>query len=124
MSANQKQSETAESSATKISRQSQLLSAQLQSLRERLYEPDAVKTLKTYTSREVAGLLGIAESTLRQMSLDGEGVIPDRHDNGRRAYTLEQVNEIREYLARKRPQEALNFLPRRRGSEKLQVIAV
>lgn len=113
-----------ESSAEKISRQSQLLSAQLQSLRERIYEPNAIKTLKTYTSREVAGLLGIAESTLRQMSLDGEGVIPDRHDNGRRAYTLEQINETREHLARKRPHDALDFLPRRRGSDKLQVIAV
>ncbi|WP_140426929.1 AAA family ATPase, partial [Ensifer aridi] len=56
--------------------------------------------------------------------LDGEGVIPDRHDNGRRAYTLEQINETREHLARKRPHDALDFLPRRRGSDKLQVIAV
>jgi chromosome partitioning protein len=113
-----------ESSADKITRQAKLLSAQLQSLRERLYEPNAIKTLKTYSSREVSGLLGIGESTLRQMSLDGEGVIPDRHDNGRRAYTLEQITEIREHLARKRPQEALDFLPRRRESDKLQVIAV
>lgn len=113
-----------ESSAAKIGRQSQLLSAQLQSLRERLYEPDARKTLKTFTSREAAGLLGIAESTLRQMSLDGEGVIPDRQDNGRRIYTLDQINEIRHHLAKKRPGEALDFLPRRREGDKLQVIAV
>ncbi|MBT9371142.1 plasmid partitioning protein RepA [Rhizobium sp. CSW-27] len=117
-------SEPAESSAIKISRQSQLLSAQLQSIRERLYEPESAKTLKTFTSREVAALLGIAESTLRQMSLDGESVIPDRQDNGRRIYTLAQVNEIREHLANKRPAEALDFLPRRRGDEKLQIIAV
>lgn len=124
MSANQRQIEPAESSAMKISRQSQLLSAQLQSIRERLYEPAAEKTLKTFTSREVAALLGIAESTLRQMSLDGESVIPDRQDNGRRIYTLSQVNQIREHLARKRPADALEFFPRRREGEKLQVIAV
>lgn len=114
----------AESSANKISRQSQLLSAQLQSIRERLYEPEAAKTLKTYTSRDVASLLGIAESTLRQMSLDGESAIPDRQENGRRIYTLSQINQIREHLARRRPAEALNFLPRRREGDKLQVITV
>lgn len=124
MRANPQQIDPAESSATKISRQSQLLSAQLQSIRERLYEPEVAKTLKTFTSREVATLLGIAESTLRQMSLDGESAIPDRQDNGRRIYTLSQVNQIREHLARKRPSEALEFFPRRRDGEKLQVIAV
>ncbi|WP_377297157.1 MerR family transcriptional regulator, partial [Rhizobium sp. SGZ-381] len=101
--------EPPESSALKISRQSKLLSAQLQSIRERLYEPESAKTLKTFTSREVAQLLGIAESTLRQMSLDGEGVIPDRQDNGRRIYTLSQVNQIRAHLANKRPAEGLDF---------------
>jgi chromosome partitioning protein len=116
--------QSTESSADKISRQSQLLSAQLQSIRERLYEPESAKTLKTFTSREVATLLGIAESTLRQMSLDGESAIPDRQDNGRRIYTLSQVNQIREHLARKRPAEALEFFPRRRQGDKLQVIAV
>lgn len=108
----------------KIRRQSQLLSSQLQSIRERLYEPEAAKSLKTFTSREVAALLGIAESTLRQMSLDGESAIPDRQDNGRRIYTLHQVNQIREHLAQKRPNEALVFLPRRRAGDKLQVVAV
>lgn len=116
--------EAGESSAHKIGRQSQLLSAQLQSIRERLYEPNAAKTLKTFTSRETAALLGIAESTLRQMSLDGESAIPERHDNGRRMYTLAQINEIREHLARKRPADALNFVPRRRPGDKLQIIAV
>lgn len=124
MRANQKQTEPLESSASKIRRQSQMLSAQLQSIRERLYEPATAKTLKTFTSREVATLLGIAESTLRQMSLDGESAIPDRQDNGRRIYTLAQVNQIREHLAQKRPAEALEFFPRRREGEKLQVIAV
>ncbi|WP_313613676.1 plasmid partitioning protein RepA [Agrobacterium sp.] len=124
MTANQQRIQPIESSAIKISRQAQLLSAQLQSIRERLYEPEIEKSLKTFTSREVATLLGIAESTLRQMSLDGEGAIPDRQDNGRRIYTLSQVNEIREHLARKRPADALEFLPRRRPGEKLQVIAV
>ncbi|KEQ02957.1 plasmid partitioning protein RepA [Pseudorhizobium pelagicum] len=124
MRAKQQHVQPVESSAVKIRRQSQMLSAQLQSIRERLYEPAAAKTLKTFTSREVAALLGIAESTLRQMSLDGESAIPDRRENGRRIYTLAQVNQIRQHLARKRPAEALQFFPRRQASEKLQVLAV
>lgn len=116
--------QTSESSAAKITRQAQMLSAQLQSLRTHMYPPEAMKSLRTFTSRDVASMLGIAELTLRQMSLDGEGAMPERLENGRRSYTLAQVNELRRYLATKRPVEALDFLPRRRPGEKLQVIAV
>ncbi|MBD9375151.1 plasmid partitioning protein RepA [Rhizobium sp. ARZ01] len=112
------------SSADRIMRHSQLLSAQLQNLRQQMYPPEAMKSLKTFSSKDAAALLGVAESTLRQMSLDGEGVIPDRQDNGRRVYTLAQINEIRTYLANRRPAEALDFLPRRRPGDKLQVLAI
>lgn len=82
--------------------------------------------LKSFTSREAATMVGIAESTLRQMSLDGESVVPELHgkDNRRRAYTLRQINEIREHLAKKRPKDGLQFLPRRRAGEKLQIVAI
>lgn len=113
-----------ESSAEKISRHSALLSRQLQSLREKMYPPEAKKKLKNFSSRDVANLLGIAESSLRQLSLNGEGVIPARLENGRRIYTLEQINDLRKYLADKRPVDALRFDPRRREGDKMQVIAV
>ncbi|OYY88606.1 MAG: plasmid partitioning protein RepA, partial [Rhizobiales bacterium 35-66-30] len=115
-----------EPSLAKITRHSLLLAAQLQALRSQLYPPEAKKSLKTFTSREAASMVGIAESTLRQMSLDGESAVPELHgkDNRRRAYTLTQINEIREHLAHKRPKEALAFLPRRRAGEKLQIIAI
>lgn len=115
-----------EPSLAKITRHSLLLAAQLQALRSQLYPPEAKKSLKTFTSREAASMMGIAESTLRQMSLDGESAVPELHgkDNRRRAYTLTQINEIREHLAHKRPKEALAFLPRRRAGEKLQIIAI
>ena len=115
-----------EESVSKITRHSHLLAAQLQTLRSQMYPPEAKKTLKTFTSREAAMMVGIAESTLRQMSLDGESAAPELHgkDNRRRAYTLAQINEIREHLAKKRPREALDFLPRRRAGEKLQIVAV
>lgn len=115
-----------EESVSKITRHSHLLAAQLQSLRSQMYPPEAKKTLKTFTSREAATMVGVAELTLRQMSLDGESAAPELHgkDNRRRAYTLAQINEIREHLAKKRPKEALDFLPRRRTGEKLQIVAV
>ncbi|MBD0416920.1 plasmid partitioning protein RepA [Oryzicola mucosus] len=113
-----------ESSADKITRQAQMLSAQLQSIRTRMYPPEAMKSLKTFTSREVSSLLGIAESTLRQMSLDGESAIPERQDNGRRIYTLAQINEIRRHLAQKRPSEAFSFHPQRQRGDKLQVLTI
>ena len=37
---------------------------------------------------------------------------------------MAQINELREYLASVRPKEALDFLPRRRAGEKLQVLTV
>ncbi len=115
-----------EPSIAKITRHSRLLAAQLQALRSQLYPPEAKKSLKTFTSREAAAMVGIAESTLRQMSLDGESAVPELYgkDNRRRAYTLAQINEIRVHLANKRPKEALSFLPRRRAGDKLQVVAI
>ncbi len=115
-----------EESISKITRHAQLLAAQLQSLRSQMYPPEAKKSLKTFTSREAATMVGIGESTVRQMSLDGESVAPELHgkDNRRRAYTLEQINEMRVHMARKRPKEALSFLPHRRPGEKLQIVAV
>jgi chromosome partitioning protein len=113
-----------EASAQKITRHSNLLAAQLQTLRNQMYPPEAKKQLKTFTSRDVATMLGIAESTLRQMSLDNESAVPDRVGAGKRAYTLRQINDIRAHLANKRPKEALTFLPRRQAGEKLQVIAI
>lgn len=115
---------SAESSTQKIKRHSQLLSAQLQLLRRRMYPPEARKTLKSFSTREVSTLLGVAESTLRQMSLDGEGVVPLRRDNGRRVYSLDQINALRVHLAEKRPAEATSFLPQRRTGDKLQILAV
>lgn len=115
-----------EESISKITRHSHLLAAQLQALRSQMYPPEAKKSLKTFTSREASTMIGIAESTLRQMSLDGESVVPELHgkDNRRRAYTLAQINEIRGHLALKRPKESLSFIPRRRPGEKLQILAV
>jgi chromosome partitioning protein len=102
-----------------------LLSSQIQAMSNALFPPTSKKMLRRFTSGEVARLVGISDSTLRKMSLAGEGPTPETGSNGRRLYTLGQINEIRQRLAETmRGKDATAFVPRRSGSEHLQVIAV
>lgn len=113
-----------EDAADKIVRHAGVLSAQLRTLRERMYPPAAQKGLRTFMTNEVSKLTSIPESTLRVMSIEGKGPQPARLDNNHRAYTLDQVNELRALFAAQKPAEALRFLPRRRPGEHLQILAV
>ena len=108
----------------RIARQANALSTQLQALRERMFPPEAQKSLRSFTSGEVAKLIGVSDGYLRQLSIEGIGPTPATVSNGRRLYTLAQVNELRAILAETRPKEALQFLPHRRPGDKLQVLAV
>lgn len=81
-------------------------------------------TLRSFSLGEVADILGVSGSYLRQLSIDGLGPTPELGTAGRRSYTLRQINELRAYLASARPKDALKFFPRRRKGEKLQIISV
>lgn len=113
-----------EDSVDKIVRHAGMLSGQLNELRERMYPPQAQKSLRRFMTNEVSRLTSIPESTLRTMDLEGKGPSPARLVNNHRAYTLEQINEIRHYFAKQKPSEAVKFLPHRRSGEHLQVLAV
>lgn len=108
----------------KIVRHAELLSMHLQSLRERMYPPHAEKSLRSFSTSEVSRLTSIPESTLKVWSSEGKGPVPARLDNNHRAYTLEQVNELRTLYAAQKPVDAVRYLPWRRNNEKLQIIAV
>ena len=108
----------------KIVRHAALLSGQLQSLRERMYPPHAQKGLRNFMTHEVSKLTSIPESTLRTMSNEGKGPIPARLENNHRAYTLPQINELRQMFAVQKPAEAIRFLPQRQLGEHLQILAV
>nr|WP_152047426.1 plasmid partitioning protein RepA [Aureimonas psammosilenae] len=112
------------SAADRIARHAEILSSQLRSMRDAMFPPTAQKTLRSFSSGEVARFVGVSDGYLRQLSLDGLGPVPALSGGGRRSYSLEQVNELRRFLSGHRPKEALSFLPRRREHEKLQVIAV
>jgi chromosome partitioning protein len=102
-----------------------LLSSQLQAMSEALFPPVSKKTLRRFTSGEAARLMSVSDSTLRKMTLAGEGPMPETTGAGRRLYTLGQINEIRRHLAiGARGRDAREFVPRRGGDEHLQVLAV
>lgn len=110
--------------ASKIDAYTAKLSAELRDMREAVYPPEARKTFaRTFSTMDLARLLAVPESTLRQLTIEGKGPVPDRAENNRRTYTVEQVKELRSFLATLRPDEAEQLLPYRRKEEKLQVIA-
>ncbi len=113
-----------EDSVDKILRHAEMLSNQLQNLRERMYPPQAQKSLRRFMTPEVAKLTSISESSLRTLSIEGKGPTPDRLENNHRAYTLDQINELRRYFAEKNPNDALTYVPHRREGEHLQVLAI
>ncbi|ABC93042.1 UNVERIFIED_ORG: chromosome partitioning protein [Rhizobium etli] len=108
-----------------IGEQADLLSSQLQSMSEALFPPSSQKILRKFTSGEAARLMGVSDSTLRKMTLAGEGPQPETTSNGRRLYTLSDINQIRRLLAQStRGRESIEFVPHRRPGEHLQVLAV
>lgn len=114
-----------ESVADSIGAHAELLSSQLQAMSEALFAPTSQKSLRRFTSGEAAKLLGVSDSTLRKMTLAGEGPIPEITGGGRRLYTLGQINELRQHLAASvRGRPAYDLLPWRRPGEHLQVLAV
>lgn len=108
-----------------IGAHAELLSSQLHAMSENFFPPAAQKSLRLFTSGEAAKLIGVSDSTLRKMTLAGEGPQPKTTGHGRRLYTLGQINEIRQLLASgTRGRDASDFIPYRRDGEHLQVIAV
>lgn len=126
MTANQQPASTDHRAADEaIGAHAELLSSQLQAMSEALFPPTSQKTLRLFTSGEAAKLMGVSDSTLRKMTLAGEGPKPQTTGNGRRLYTLGQINEIRRLLANgTRGRDAGDFVPHRRPGEHLQVLAV
>lgn len=112
------------STAAWISQRAEALSARLRAVGELAFPPSAEKSLRSFTSGEVAEIVGVSDGYLRQLSLDGLGPSPDIGASGRRSYTLSQINELRAFLASTRPKEGLKFWPRRRPGDKLQVLTV
>ncbi|TQI65226.1 chromosome partitioning protein [Bosea sp. AK1] len=98
------------------------LSNELLAMREALFPPVSKKSLRSFSSLETAKLIGIADAYLRQLSLGGKGPQPTTGAGGRRSYTLDQINELR--VALEVGSKGKRYVPRRRGNEHCQVMAV
>jgi chromosome partitioning protein len=99
------------------------LSAKLQAHRLKLFPPQARKSLRSFTSGEVAKLVGINDGYLRQLSLEGKGPQPDTTPTGRRSYTFDDIHALRAYLE-ETGKGGRRYVPRRNRNEDLQVIGV
>lgn len=99
------------------------LSAQLQAHRTQLFPPHARRTLRKFTSGEVAQLMGIKDAYLRKLHLEGRGPEPEIRTGGRRYYSAEDIRKLRELLEKGAKQPG-TYLPGRRAGDHLQVITV
>ncbi|MGD9657593.1 MAG: plasmid partitioning protein RepA [Methylocystis sp.] len=99
------------------------LSARLQAHRLQLFPPEAKKTLRRFSSFEAAKLIGVNDGYLRRLSLEKKGPAVEVGANGRRSYTIGDIQSLRVYLdASSKPDR--KYIPCRNGAEHLQVISV
>lgn len=101
----------------------QKLSERLQAHRNELFPPDAKRQLRKFTSGEAADLLGVKDAYLRKLSLDGKGPSPETRTGGRRYYSPQDIQALRELLEQGAKSEG-TYLPGRRAGDHLQVITV
>ncbi len=72
----------------------------------------------------MAHFLGVSQSTLKKLHLEGKGPLPQTSPSGRRSYSAQQMAELRDYLSQHGRSDVKDYSPRRRPGDKLQVIAV
>ncbi|NLH82064.1 MAG: MerR family transcriptional regulator, partial [Phyllobacteriaceae bacterium] len=99
------------------------LSSRLQTHRLQLFPPEARKSLRKFTSGEVARLIGVNDGYLRRLSLEGKGPVVDTSSNGRRLYTADDIQALRLVLDQGGKSDR-QYLPHRSGDEHLQVVTV
>ncbi len=102
---------------------SEWLANQLQSQRESLFPPDASKMMRKFTSGEAAGLLGVNDSYLRKLHLDGKGPSPELTPGNRRLYSAQDLLDLR-HLLEKTARSPGDYLPGRREGDHMQIIGV
>lgn len=99
------------------------LSARLQAHRLQLFPPEAKKTLRRFSSLEAAKLIGVNDGYLRRLSLENRGPAVAVGPNGRRSYTIEDIQALRVYLDTSSKPDR-KYVPYRSINEHLQVISV
>jgi len=99
------------------------LSERLQAHRAQLFPPNARKQLRKFTSGEAAQLLGVKDAYLRKIHLEGRGPTPETGPGGRRFYSPDDIQALRELLEEGAKTPG-TYMPGRREGDHLQVICV
>ncbi|MER9651693.1 plasmid partitioning protein RepA [Mesorhizobium sp. M0199] len=107
-----------------ILEQGDQISKKLHLLSMQRFPPHAKKNLRSFSLAEVATYLGVSQSHLKKLHLEGKGPVPETSTSGRRSYTAEQMLELRQYLDQYGRSDARMYVPHRRSGEKLQILAV
>src|SRR6478735_5927821 len=95
------------------------LSSRLRAQQLRDFPPSAHKTMRRFTPPEAARFIGITEGYLRQIMAEGKGPAATR--NGRRTYSLDDIEALRGDLDRG-GKAARPYLPQRKRDDHLQMI--
>jgi len=107
-----------------ILQQGELISDRLNMLRQEQYPPDAQKGLRQFSLAEVAYYLGVTQSTIKTLHLEGKGPEPETSSSGRRSYSAEQMLELRAYLDKHGRPGKRRYVPYRQPGEELHVVSV
>lgn len=107
-----------------ILQQGELISDRLNMLRQEQYPPNAQKGLRQFSLAEVAYYLGVTQSTIKKLHLEGKGPEPETSSSGRRSYSAEQMLELRAYLDKHGRPGKRRYVPDRREGEELHVVSV
>ena len=97
------------------------LSKRLRAQQLRDFPPAAEKTIRRFSPAEAARMIGIHEGYLRQLVSEGKG--PPASPNGRRTYSIHDIELLRTDLDAA-GKGTRRYIPWRRGGERLQVISV
>jgi chromosome partitioning protein len=97
------------------------LSRQLQAHQLRTFPPTSQKSIRLFTPAEAADFIGIHEGYLRQIVAEGHGPAP--LPNGRRLYSVTDIEELRRVLD-EGGKGAPKYVRHRRAGEKLQIVSV
>ncbi|MER9519357.1 plasmid partitioning protein RepA [Mesorhizobium sp. M0614] len=108
----------------RILEQGDQISKKLHLLSMQRFPPHAKKNLRSFSLAEVATYLGVSQSHLKKLHLEGKGPVPETSSSGRRSYTAGQMIELRQYLDQHGRSDARMYVPHRRSGEKLQILAV
>jgi chromosome partitioning protein len=100
----------------------ELLARKLQLHTQRIFPPVAKKAIRRLTSGETSKFLGIHEGYLRQLAAEGKAPLPEMQPNGRRTFSIDEMNAVRDFLEGTKSNR--RYVPHRTEGEKLQIISV